>query len=70
MDNERISYPNDPDLIAELEVFRSEFTATGAPDYSVQRGQDTAVRALCLVTYDLSAEEFDWMWGAVYYNYK
>ena len=63
MENERISYPNDPDLVAELEVFKSDSHPRGAPDYTLQRGQDAAIRALCLVTYDLSAEEIDWTWG-------
>ncbi len=53
----------------ELAVFKSDPTFSGTPDHSLQVGQDTAIRALCLVTYDVSAEEDDWMWGGVYYNY-
>ncbi|MGZ4846284.1 MAG: phage terminase large subunit [Halobacteriota archaeon] len=63
--NGRISYPNDPNLVAELQVFKSAYTFSETPDYTLQRGQDTAIRALCLVTHDLSAEEIDWMWGPV-----
>ncbi|MGZ4926279.1 MAG: hypothetical protein ACXVIP_02920 [Halobacteriota archaeon] len=68
MQNGRISYPNYPELIADLEVFKSNVTFTGAPDYTLQRGQDTAIRALCLVTYDVSSED-DW-WRDVYCFYK
>ncbi len=67
IENGRISYPNDSDLIAELEVFKSDPTFGGAPDYTQQIGQDTAIRALCLVTYDQSAEEFE-PWE-IYYSY-
>ena len=57
--NGRISFPNDADLIAELEVFTSDVTFSGTPDYTLQRGHDASVRALCLVTYDQSAEEVE-----------
>ncbi|MGZ4934325.1 MAG: hypothetical protein ACXV49_07485 [Halobacteriota archaeon] len=59
MENGRISYPNDPDLIAELEVFKSDPSFSGTPDYTLQIGQDTAIRALCLVTHDQSAQEIE-----------
>ncbi len=63
--NDRISYPDDLSLIAELDVFKSANTFSETPDYTLQRGQDTAIRALCLVTHDVSAEEIDVMWGRV-----
>ena len=37
------------------------------PDYTLQRGHDAAIRALCLVTYDQSAEEIE-PWE-IYYSY-
>ncbi len=66
MENGRISLPNDSDLVAELEVFTSDVTFSGMPDHTLQIGPDSAIRALCLVTYDQSAEEFE-PW--VYYSY-
>ncbi len=45
IESERISYPNDPDLVAELDVLKSEFTSSGAPDYSLQREQDAEARS-------------------------
>ncbi len=41
MESGRISYPNDSDIIAELEVFKSDPTFGEAPDYTLQIGQDS-----------------------------
>ncbi|MGA7075993.1 MAG: phage terminase large subunit [Halobacteriota archaeon] len=51
-----ISYPLYPDLIAELDVFKSELTFSGTPDYSLQVAQQSGVQALCLATYDVDPE--------------
>jgi hypothetical protein len=64
--NRVISYPRYPDLIAELEVFKSDFTFSGAPDYSTQTAQQSGIHGLCLVTYDVDAEPF----VDVYYSYE
>jgi predicted phage terminase large subunit-like protein len=66
----QIKLPNDPELLAELEVFKSEARLDGKPDYSYQAGQNSAVRALCLVTYnihpDIEAKTHDFDWDEVY----
>jgi predicted phage terminase large subunit-like protein len=64
--NRVISYPRYSDLIAELEVFKSDFTFSGAPDYSTQTAQQSGIHGLCLVTYDVDAEPF----VDVYYSYE
>jgi len=51
-----ISYPPCPELIAELDVFKSELTFSGVPDFSLQVAQQSAVQALCLATYDYEPE--------------
>ena len=63
--NRVISYPRYPNLIAELDVFKSDFTFSGAPDYSLQTAQQSGIRALCLVTYDVDPEPF----VDVFYSY-
>ena len=59
----QIKIPNDPELLAQLEVFKSETRLDGRPDYSYQAGQNSAVRGLCLVTYnvypDIEAATYD-----------
>lgn len=63
-----ISYPYYPELIAELDVFKSDPTFSGAPDYSLQIAQQSGIHALCLVTYDVDPEppvEYE----NVYYSY-
>jgi hypothetical protein len=52
----QITLPDDPDLLAELEVFRSETRLDARPDYSLQAGQSSAIRAICLVTYNVHPE--------------
>ena len=56
MKNKHITFPHEPDLLAELEVFKSEFTLDESPDYSLQIGAQSAIHAACLVTFDLSPE--------------
>ncbi len=56
MRNRVISYPLYPELIAELDVFKSDFTFSGVPDYSLQIAQQSGIHALCLVTYDVDPE--------------
>jgi predicted phage terminase large subunit-like protein len=52
-----ISYPLYPELIAELDVFKSDCTFSGIPDYSLQVAQQSGVKALCLATYKVDPEE-------------
>ena len=63
-----ISYPHDPELIAELEVFKSDFTYSGAPEYGLQIAQQSGIHALCLVTHDVDPEQ-DYSPYEVWYNY-
>ena len=63
-----ISYPDIPELIAELDVFKSDFTYSGVPDYSLQVAQQSAIQALCLVTYKVDPEEPIPL-DLIYYNY-
>ena len=51
-----IGYPDCPELSAELDVFKSDFTFNGQPDYSLQGAQQSGIDALCLVTFDLNPE--------------
>jgi hypothetical protein len=48
-----IDIPEYPELMAELNVFRSEFTFDETPDYTTQIAQQSAINALALCTYDL-----------------
>ena len=63
-----ISYPYDPELIAELDVFKSDFTYSGAPDYTAQIAQQSGIHALCLVTHEVDPEQ-DWDPYDVWYHY-
>ena len=64
-----ISYPYDPELIAELDVFKSDLTFSGAPDYGLQIAQQSGIHALCLVTHDVDPEQ-DWdPYEYVWYHY-
>jgi hypothetical protein len=54
--------------MAELGVFKSDFTYGEAPDYSLQVAQQSGILALCLVTYDV-APEAPTMPIEVYYSY-
>jgi len=51
-----VSYPYYPALIAELDVFKSDFSLSGVPQYSMQIAQQSGIHALCLVTYDADPE--------------
>ena len=68
MRNRVISYPHYPELIAELDVFKSDFTFSGAPDYSLQIAQQSGIHALCLVTYDVDPEA-PLPFEDIYYSY-
>ena len=64
-----ISYPYDPELIAELDVFKSDLTFSGAPEYGLQIAQQSGIHALCLVIHDVDPEQ-DWdPYENVWYNY-
>jgi predicted phage terminase large subunit-like protein len=52
-----ISFPHNLELIAELDVFKSGFTYSGAPDYTTQIAQQSGIHALCLVTSDVDPEQ-------------
>jgi predicted phage terminase large subunit-like protein len=51
--NKLIDVPEYPELMAELNVFRSEDTFDETPDYTTQIAQQSAIDALALCTYDL-----------------
>jgi predicted phage terminase large subunit-like protein len=64
-----ISYPYDPELIAELDVFKSDLTFSGTPEYGLQIAQQSGIHALCLVIRDVDPEQ-DWdQYENVWYNY-
>jgi len=67
--NRAITYPDYPELIAELDVFKSDFTYGEAPDYSLQVAQQSGILALCLVTYDVDPEALSMSYEEVYYSY-
>jgi predicted phage terminase large subunit-like protein len=70
MRNDSVIFPHEPNLLAELEVFKSEFTLDESPDYSLQAGAQSAIHALCLVTYDLGPEVVrDRFRPSIYYSY-
>ena len=64
-----ISYPYVPELIAELDVFKSDFTYSGAPEYGLQIAQQSGIHALCLVTYDVDPEPVSNPCRNVFYHY-
>jgi hypothetical protein len=69
-ESEMITIPAYPELQAEIDVFKSDFTFDGKADYSLQVAQQSGVQALCLVTHDLSAELMNALRRpSVYYNY-
>lgn len=70
MNRKHITFPHEPELLAELEVFKSEFTLDESPDYSLQVGAQSAIRALCLVTYDMIPEVVNKKFEpSIYYSY-
>jgi predicted phage terminase large subunit-like protein len=65
-----VTFPQHPQLLAELEVFKSEFTWTESPDYTLQIAAQSAISAMCLVTYDLSPELIKYQTQpSIYYSY-
>jgi predicted phage terminase large subunit-like protein len=64
--NQLIDVPEYPELMAELNVFRSADTFDETPDYTLQVAQQSGIHGLCLVTYDVDAEPF----VDVYYSYE
>ncbi len=64
-----ISFPRDPELIAELDVFKSDFTFSDAPDYTTQIAQQSGIHALCLVTFEVDPEEGFGPYESVWYHY-
>jgi hypothetical protein len=67
---EMITIPDYPELQAELDVFTSGPTYDESADYSLQVAQQSGIHALCLVTYDLSAELLNYhRQPSVYYKY-
>jgi predicted phage terminase large subunit-like protein len=69
INSQLITFPDYPELIAELEVFKSDHTFDGTPDYTLQTAQDAGVRALCLVTYDINPQEIQDQ-DEVFYSYE
>ena len=67
--NRVISYPPYPELISELDVFKSDFTFSEAPDYSLQIAQQSGIHALCLVTHDADPEVLSMPFEEIYYSY-
>jgi len=69
-EGDMITIPAYPELQAEMDVFKSDFTFDGNADYNLQVAQQSGIHALCLVTHDLSAELIDALRRpSVYYNY-
>ncbi len=64
-----VSFPYYPELMAELDVFKSDLTFSGAPEYSMQVAQQSAIHALCLVTYDVYLEPPYNPFENVFYHY-
>ena len=70
MRNGNVRFPHEPDLLAELEVFKSEFTLDESPDYSLQVAAQSSIHALCLATFDLSPQaEKQRFQPSIYYSY-
>ncbi len=60
IDNFLIDIPKYPGLMAELTVFKSAFTYDERADYSLQRAQQSGIRALVLVTHDLAPTHWNY----------
>jgi predicted phage terminase large subunit-like protein len=63
-----VTFPDYRGLLAELDVFKSDFTFNEGPDYSLQVAQQSAIHALCLVTLDLDPPELRKQF-TTYYSY-
>jgi hypothetical protein len=68
IDNFLIDIPNYPGLMAELTVFKSAFTYDERADYSLQRAQQSGIRALVLVTHDLPPTDWNYQ-PSIYYGF-
>jgi hypothetical protein len=71
MHTHAISYPRYPELLAELDVFKSDFTVSRVPDYSLQIAQQSGIHALCLVTYDVDTQAlppFSFLYNSIHYS--
>ncbi|HYC20716.1 MAG TPA: hypothetical protein VEF35_08920, partial [Candidatus Bathyarchaeia archaeon] len=66
--NRVIDIPEYPELMAELNVFRSEFTFDETPDYTTQIAQQSAINALALCTYDLDPTMWQYK-PSIYYGF-
>jgi predicted phage terminase large subunit-like protein len=70
MENDTITVPGYPELIAELDVFKSGPTYDESTDYSLQIAQQSAIDALCLATHDLTPELIYYLsHPSIYYSY-
>jgi hypothetical protein len=64
------NHPSEASHQAELDVFKSGFTYDESADYSLQGAQQSAIRALCLVTHDISPGLIRYRrQQSVYYSY-
>jgi predicted phage terminase large subunit-like protein len=66
--NKLIDVPEYPELMAELNVFRSEDTFDETPDYTTQIAQQSAINALALCTYDLDPTMWEYK-PDIYYGF-
>jgi hypothetical protein len=64
-----VDLPNNPELMAELEVFHSEPTFDESADYTAQIARQSGVHALCLVTHDLSSTRSQFRQPTVYWSF-
>ena len=64
-----VDLPNNPELMAELEVFHSEPTFDESADYTAQIARQSGVHALCLVTHDLSSTRSQFRQPTVYRSF-
>jgi hypothetical protein len=58
IENKQISYPADRQLLAELQLFSSGGNSHSS-DSGIQVAQQSAILALCLVTFDFVPEEWE-----------
>jgi len=70
IENDTITVPAYPELIAELDVFKSASTYDDSADFSLQVAQQSAIDALCLATHDLTPGLIRYLTQpSVYYSY-
>jgi hypothetical protein len=63
-----VDIPDNPELVAELEVFKPNFDFEETPDYALQVAQQSAMLALCLVTHDLDPSMWEFH-PSIYCNF-